>query len=442
VLLATLGVALTFGLADRVSGPRAALSAALLTATDPTFVMLSRVDFGPVALAFTLRVGILLSLVHWWKSGGSVVPFVTAAALLGLGVYDKTNFLWFVLALGAVGLPFWAISRKRPRLGGMSLAAALVAGLAASAPLWIYNLRHDWITFRMITLPGESFSFAKLLHDVPLRNAALRDMLTGVAPGLLMFSQAPTSYLGIGSTALLPLSAVALGALLITSLWARRPELALIPALTAAMLVQIYLTPRPVWVHHWIGVYPLPHLAIGCAVGLAFRHAETHLAWRAAARWLAVLAVATTLCLNVMIAEAYHRLMTATGGTGRWSDAIYELAEALKARYAERPIQIMDWGLGNQLSVLSAGQLRLREPFWAYIDRPQSDRRLDQLVADPTNVFLVHAPGANIFNNPRTALNDAAHRSCRRVGNEEHFFERSSRMVLVLMEFTSRECAR
>jgi|GEM_PF-2715588 len=436
ILVTLLGLVFTARFAAAAFGTQAALWGTWLVATDPSFILYFKTDFGPLAAAFLLRMAALFYLARWWKSGGRLAPLIAASALLGLGIYDKTNFLWFVVALAVVGAGLWLVSRERPRLTGRHLALALITLLLASAPLWVFNLRNNWVTFKMAALPGESVSLAKLIQLVPRRTVELKSMLNGQANDVWMFGQPLTPHLGIKGTWLLPLSVAAVAILVVVGLATRRWRLLALPALMAVMLGQMYLTPRPVWVWHFIGLYPFPHLAVGLALVVIGQAVGPR--WRAAVMWGGSVVLLMALCFNLLAMANYYQLMRETGGRGTWGETIYPLAETLKTQYADRPIQLMDWGVGNQLFFLSAGQLRLHEPFWAYLGSPQPAEELVRLVADPTNVFIVHTPPETMFPNPRAALDEAVRRAGAVVKAERQFYNRRSKAVYTLFEFSPR----
>jgi hypothetical protein len=62
-----------------------------------------------------------------------------------------------------------------------------------------------------------------------------------------------------------------------------------------------------------------------------------------------------------------------TGGTGHWSDAVFALSQKLSADYPGREVRTLDWGLQDDLYVLSNAHVHTRELFWRSTAE-QSDR--------------------------------------------------------------------
>src|SRR5215467_5066458 len=85
-------------LASRILGQRTAMIAAALLAFDPSYILHIRLDWGPVALMMFFKVGSLYFLAEFARTR-KLFYLKVAALFLGLGLYDKANFLWYLLAL-------------------------------------------------------------------------------------------------------------------------------------------------------------------------------------------------------------------------------------------------------------------------------------------------------------------------------------------------------
>ncbi len=438
--VALIGILYAAYFAREAFGSLGAICGVWLMATDPTIIMCSRNDWGPIAVAFALRASSLYYLARWWKSGGRRRYLIIACALLGLGIFDKTSFLWFVLALVTAGAGVWLTSRSRPRVGLADVGLALASGFVTSAPLWVYNLRYDWITFRMVKLPNQHVTLRSLLDLVPERTGVLKAMFAGRALGGWMFGQETPASFGISETILAPLTLIAAAVLLIAAAAQRRWKLIGLPLLMAIMILEIYSTPRQVWVHHWISVYPFPHLMIGAMCAVFWGAVKSYRVARLAAVALAVVMV-PALGRNLAVMASYHHLMRERGGSLSWSQVAPELADVVKTRYADRTIQVMDWGAGNQLVLFSEGRLRVREPVWSPEDLKQPGGRLEKLVADPENVFvIVYDEGNAGRSKSRHSLMLAAERTRQAVDYERRFFDRHGQLYYSLIAFARPNC--
>ena len=251
-------------LAWRMCGGFPALAATWLLATDPSLILYTKADWGSVAMGFTFRTALLYWLWRWWDGGGRA-PLVAAGLCAGLGLWDKATFAWVLVAVLLVGIVAWFTDRGRPSLSLADATWAAAACLVSSSPFWIYNLNEHWATVRSIARPGDPENLAGILALSATRTIALREMFNGAATARWMFGTDVPAHFGFAHTWLLPLSIVAAFVCVIGGVTARRVWAWAIPALIGAILAQIYLTPRSVWVHQWITVYPLPQLAIGWA---------------------------------------------------------------------------------------------------------------------------------------------------------------------------------
>ncbi len=388
IMIGFVGLVFTGCFARKAFGRIAAVSSVFLIATDPSFIVLAKLDWGPQMIAFTLRMGSLYCLACWWKSGGHTKYLACGAALLGLGVYDKASFLWFVVALSVAGLFLWVTSRRRPRVGARSAAFAGGAFFLASAPLWLYNISHRWTTFRQISMPGEAASIERIVRELPPRTHALLALLAGRAVDDWIFGQAVAPTWGISETVLLPLSILALVVIVVVCVGTKSPTLLALPLLLGVFAAEIYSTPRAVWVHHWIGLYPLPHLMIGLAGALALSRPIDKVVPRRVSACLVTALLGLAVTCNVAVMRGYHRLMAEQRTSLAWSDAIFALAASLKADDADRMLQLMDWGTYSPLNLLSAGRLHLREPFWSETGGSAPSPGYLQMLAQPSSLFV------------------------------------------------------
>jgi 4-amino-4-deoxy-L-arabinose transferase-like glycosyltransferase len=146
LILGALTVWLFYLLVKRTLGRTAALIATALLATDTTFLLTTRWDWGPVVLQHLLLVAGLTSIIGF-VSSSRVRWLALGFFLFGLGVWDKAIFLWSVVGLGVAAMAVF------PRqfvhfLRVKTVAIATAAFLLGAAPFLAFNLRFNWITFR------------------------------------------------------------------------------------------------------------------------------------------------------------------------------------------------------------------------------------------------------------------------------------------------------
>jgi hypothetical protein len=171
LLIGSVTIWLFFLFMRRTVGDRAALIGTALLATDPTFLLTTCFDWGPVALQhFLLVAGVLLLLTG--RGIQSPSRLALAFFLLGLGTWDKVVFAWPLMALAVASTIVF------PRLvaGGLKRRRVIIAATwfcLGCLPLIKYNVANPLITLRTnVWGPGtlaSQFRFLRLtLEGSPL----------------------------------------------------------------------------------------------------------------------------------------------------------------------------------------------------------------------------------------------------------------------------------
>ena len=89
---------------------------------------------------------------------------------------------------------------------------------------------------------------------------------------------------------------------------------------------------------------------------------------------------------------SYHQSLATTGGVGLFSSAHNQLAPWLLANDISQPLA-RDWGFADNLALLSAGEIRVRQIF-GLADPPPfpfTREQARQTLQDPESVYLFHA---------------------------------------------------
>lgn len=132
LVIFVIGLVAFWRFAKEEYGETAAAITVILIATDPSLMMLSRGDFGPIVVAFITRSFTLWLAARWWRTGGKSIFLIAAGFFAGLGFYDKINFSWFIVALLFTGIAAYLIGKRLPKL---SLWAVLL-GLSKLVNKW------------------------------------------------------------------------------------------------------------------------------------------------------------------------------------------------------------------------------------------------------------------------------------------------------------------
>ncbi len=373
----------------RVFGENTALVAGVLVALDPTFLFLSRNDWGPFAVAFLCRCGALWAFAVWHDTHRERFMFV-ACLFLGLGIYNKIDFISFVAGVGlAAGLfllrPAWP-SLLENRLHLRSALLGLFFGAIGTIPM-------------ISGLGGVTGLIAKrnFFQDLPEKLAALGALLDGsyfaramLAGGFQSSIEALPDVQGGGLRACLFVAFLTLIAMSMRRNHQMRRHATLFVVGSMFFVAGfVFAMPLAIRVHHMAILYPFPHLVIALAASLLWtgmRRPSVQIACRVMSGGL----VLTALVGNLATVASTHEIIARTGGRGRWSDSIYDFVRDIEG---QRGITVMsmDWGFNQQLMLLSDGHV-LYEPFWAV-----AAGKALRIRSSEKSVFLVHPPEYSLF---------------------------------------------
>jgi hypothetical protein len=438
IAVAALSLLATYLFTRRLFGREAvALVAIALLATDPSFLFFSRSDLGPVVFMFLAKSLALWQLVDWWRTG-SVRSLVVGSFILGLGVYDKANFLWVIAAAAAAAAVIdW--ERAWSRIRERSFVLAPLAFLIGCLPLVLHNLTWPPRTLEALSAvpPGANGGLGdQLLHRV--------DLLVGLLNG-----EEVSRWIGDGFAPLPVLSvyfgAAALAGVVLLAYGATRREarpLAFVLLSGFLVVAAAAATPGGFAAHHVILAYPFPHVAVAAVIvnagDLRRRRLRPRPAWTrlAVVASLAALPVAAGVTTDLRIYDA----LSQTGGRGNFSDAIYDLNGHLVAHARDRRIVVLDWGIGENLFALSQGKLRIKESFWALIKNGRAPVPvLESALAQPGNRFVLHTPEATNFPTARAGFAEAVRATGREAHLERGFRTKIGHPVLEVYTVGPRE---
>jgi 4-amino-4-deoxy-L-arabinose transferase-like glycosyltransferase len=430
VLLGLASLILTYALLRRMLGTRTALVTLILLAADPSFIFSVKLDWGPVALMMVLKAASLYLLWRWLE-GGNKGFLLAGSFLLGLGVYDKITFTWYVVGL-LIALPccFWRELKSRMNWREMSLS--MLAFAIGCSPLIVFNLTHWMQTFHGhgITIGrwGESLSYRYNLFCTTLGGGAVYDFVNhldvgnytalaqkGHTGGLDAFLSA-LAGLPLRSTLMPQLFVLSLMGLLLLWLFKRLASARAIAFFLIQFAVAVvfnYLSDEATGPHHTIMVYPIPHILIGYCLMELIRLGE------ARGRLIKLgLMFSSCFCLialvisQVVIDARYVWSFQVKGGVRYWSDAIYELARYADSR-PDKNYLLMDWGFNSQLLLLSRGKIHKEESYFSIKDA-RDDEKLDRMQSYlrlPSSLLVFHAPPFETF-----PLLEIFEKSARRTG--------------------------
>jgi hypothetical protein len=394
VLVGAATILLFFFLADSLAGRAAAVVAAVLLATDPTFLLTDTFDWGPVALEHLLLVGGCLAMASRRA--------VLACFLFGLALWNKATFVWALSGLTVATLvAYWPECRERLRDRRLVISCAL-AFMAGALPLLLFNLHRTGATLRASNGISTQDVGAKL-HQ--LRGALDGSGLFGYLAAEDWMTQQPKlgaarRRLGGSRSSLFPY-AVALAILAAPLWWPSRTRRAGVFALVfcAVTFVGMAVTrDGGTGIHHTVLLWPLPQLLAGIAL-CALRP-----------RWIAPVLAAVLVISNLLVIDRYFVQLDRNGAAGVFSDAIYSLSSALP-QAANDSVTVADWGMYETLEYLHQGRLPLNySPAVLAPENPSAAElsTIAAMIADPNGLFVTHVAAREVFKGVRERLGAVA----------------------------------
>ena len=445
----------------------AALACLTLLAAAPSFVFWQRQGIFVTNATFPLTFACIWQALRWLRlrQGRALI---LSALCGGLAVYAKLLAAWIVLPFGMFCAGWWLWRRVRYTLraggggshriplavmseGGVArlrrsrtLVLPIAAALAFALPLLpliLFNFKTGGTLTTVTQNLGSSYygvDNAAIWTNASVRWQQLLQTLRGDH----------FWYLGaIERNAFAPWLALVLPAVALSRPGGRRvvgpPLLLLVAAFSASLF-----TVSDLFVTHYALLHPLVIAMTGVAVHELWRSsasgdgAETNRArqtdvtgsegrersrtgarerlhvlgsrtWMklpivrvSAPQFILAVLVSAGVLLDLRATAAYHGALRHSGGLVDHSDASYHLAHDLRYGSMGAPI-VLDWGMEAPVRFLSEGSVRPVEVFgYSSLSEPDEAfiQRIEPFLQNDDNVYLLRAPGNELFRGRREAF--------------------------------------
>jgi hypothetical protein len=418
------------------------LIAISLLALSPSFIFWSRQGIFVTNLTQPLCLLCIWQGVRWLRTDRpSALPVSTLAA--GAALYAKLLAIWLIAPFFLLATIWWLDRRLRGRPHPrVNLWLALAAGAAFCIPLIPFAL-FNWQTGGTIgaMLNRLAVSYYGVDNFAVGANLIVRlGQLAQILVGDHLW------YLGgVYGNALAPWAAVGL---LIAGL-ILRPRLIAPPLLlTASAAVMSIFTVSDLFITHYALLQPFVVGVIALAAGVWLEERQpvegfTRLPLQTR-RWGAALVgalLAAWLLLDLSATVSYHRALTRSGGLSDHSDATYHLAYHLRMNGMGAPIAL-DWGMDANIRYLTEGSVTPVEIFgYESLQTPDAafDERLRRFLDNPDNVYLVHAPGREVFRGRREAFLAAVKERSATTAREAIFSQRNGEPLFEIWKVGATE---
>ena len=380
-------------------GSSTAVVTGLLLAVSPSFLFWSRMGISVTHVMAVASLGSLVLIGRWARGGrqpGRLWLLFAAGLLLGLGVWAKLLFVWWWAALAALHLTvnlerrwFTRAAWARGEIFGapwQAWGAGALGVLVGAAPLVYYNARTGETLALLQAAWSSPTSYGvnnlDFLANLGARLSQFRVFLDGsyfwYNGGLHANSGALSLYLAAAAMVLYGFGE-----------WTparRRRGLAVLVVMLVVNVLGAF-TVSGIWATHLYILFPFPQMLAALAVVALWRLRPDAAAWAWAGRLAAGVLAITLAYGEARTTWDYHGDLTRPGGPGRFSDAIYALADYLDQNGVAAPAAL-DWGLEKNIYVLTGGRVQPAEIF-GYSAEPDAGfrERVQALLCDGC-VFL------------------------------------------------------
>jgi hypothetical protein len=450
IAFSALTILLVHAQARRWFGPWVAGAAALLLAVQPSFVWFTRQGISVTSVMTVFAWASLLTLWPLERPGESgrrrAWRGVGAGVLLGLGLWAKLPFLWWLMMLAAMA----AIALVRPgmwaRLANLLRRSAPYVALGfvvGAAPLLYFNvvgLLREGQPYTAVMILG---SLLRPTQQFGVNNLDFWNNLSVSWSNFKVFVDGSYFwYNGVTFSNVYALPALGIATALGGLLAARRGELRRWMGAAIALPVAVFMgsfTVSGQWATHFFIISGLPQIVMACAAVWAAEEIAGRLS-RADARVFVAVCVPALLALpfwrDVWVNEQHHAELAKTGGSGRFSDAVYALAAYLDERAASGDPQpvALDWGIEKQIRVLTNDRVQPAEIF-GYTPEPDDGfrARAREMLVEKERRYIVLWDRFAVYNR-RSEFTRLANELGREVTEAFIAHERSGLPVYVVLE--------
>lgn len=349
-------------------GKRVGLLAALLTATNLAFVQYSRVGLYrcEIIVMFFFWVGLFFLIKYSQKEKYSFLCL--SFFFFGLGLSTKISFLYYIVALT---LAYSTIGKRLNLLGSFNIKKAIIMLLSfclGSFFIIVYNIKKPWITIKQLLsvlidpngtgryTVGRGVNNWDYLNNLGMRLKDLFTLLKGDISGPFYWNIFGNSIIEIAFSLMAALVIISLVSLLFLALFS--PNLSKIIRYRILFLYVIYaavffLSPFTLSGFnqgHLLVLLPFPQVAIALFLSYIWRKDEQRkIVFIRIFGWFLIISI---LLFNIWMNIYFNVQMKKTGGYGRWSTAIYELADYLQENNITTPV-MFGYGLHSNLMFLT-----------------------------------------------------------------------------------------
>jgi len=320
----------------------------LILATDPSNIAYTRVDNGPTVLEFFFKCLSLLSLFLFLKTKANKY-LVMLIMFLGLGLFNKTNFIWFINSLFLASFIFYRNTIKGKWI--LFLSASFVA----FAAFGFYIFKKAASDYSAVAI---SFSFEKLLQNISVVTNNILQLLSGEAFIQFVYGKSPHNFTVIYSYILILVNALGVYYFIKNRKKISKQTIQFyffILVIFLATLAQLFMTQLAVSAWHAYAIYPF--ITILTVIFL----------FQLQKKWAYPLFI-LIIVYNLVTYSIYIKIYSQPVSNLSWNNEFYKLLEFTD----NRPEAVLVTDIGMQTQFLLSKNYKKYTPIEWMIDGKRS----------------------------------------------------------------------
>jgi hypothetical protein len=364
VILASLSIYLLYLTTSQTTNTTLGKWLVILLVSDITLFTLIRTDVGPSAIEFFCK-ACALFLIYKIYTSPKLLHYILLSICLGLGIYNKLNFIWFTNALvGALFVHLLGAAWRNKSITGLFSDKKLyffAAIFVASFSFYKY-FSDKFHLLRPISL--SAFAPSKIASAIAIVGQKYFGLLSGSLADIYVFNYIPGWVFGLG---VLLLVGFVLGIFTLFSDKAQHR-----PIYLAALFICVFIALQqtvtelirpfmfiPTDINPWHLFMLYPFVLFCAAYGYYYVFS---------AKWglvpIAIIGLGKLSCIILLLVN----LKTKQPQSSAWTNAIYNLFAYTQTN--TKTIASLDWGTHTQLHTLGQGQARYLNFYTPCCEKP------------------------------------------------------------------------
>lgn len=335
---------------------KVALLVILFLSLDPSNIAYSRVDNGPTVLEFFLKV-LIIYLFYLYLHSRKAIFFLSLYPVLGLGIFNKINFFWFVNAFMISLIIFYLRNfyndfKSYGRYFILSFIALILVPYYLLIRLFIRISKETSLSYKNYS---NEVDFSNILNNLSVFYNNLEKLVNGNSFFINIYGYNPTD-LGSYVSALIFLIVLTGIVLIIKNRSSVTRSYLFFLSITILISVQILLTKRAVYAWHAMVVYPFLSVIFVVGILQIFKNIKIK-----SVRLIFVSLVAGIIFYQIFVNLLYIRQYSQPTKSISWSSSVYEVVDFAKDR--KTIFVCLDIDICNPLISLTQQVGKYREPF-------------------------------------------------------------------------------